>query len=50
MRQPASRAPNHIAGLPRGWTVIGLAIVAWGLVALAWTGVSPLFGMVLASL
>lgn len=50
MRQSAFHAPNQIAGLPRGWVVVGLAIVAWGMVALAWTGLSQLFGLVLASL
>lgn len=50
MRQSASRAPNPIAGLPRGWIVVGLAIMAWAIAALAWTGLSQLFGVVLASI
>ena len=50
MRLSASHVPSHsIARLPRGWLVLGLAVASWILVAMAWTGLSHLFGLVLAT-
>jgi len=41
---------TSIAGLPRGWTVLGLALVTWFVVGGAWIGLSQLYGFVASTL
>ena len=36
--------------LPRGWVVLGGAIVSWLLVALVWNGLSQVFNVVAAAI
>ena len=50
MRLSASHVLTHsIARLPRGWLVLALALTSWVMVGVAWTGLSQLFNMVLAT-
>lgn len=37
-------------GLPRGWTILGLALASWMLVAGMWVGLSQLFGFVASAI
>ena len=41
---------GNFAGLPRGWTIAGLALISWVLLAGMWIGAAQLFGFVVAAL
>ncbi len=41
---------STVAGLPRGWTIVGLALESWLVLAGAWVGISQLFGFVASAL
>lgn len=46
-----TRSHHHAAtqsghGLPRGWVILGLALMSWASVFAAWQSVATLFGMI----
>lgn len=49
MRSTAMQAPTKTASLPRGWIVVGMALASWLVVAALWTGMSGIFGMIVAA-
>jgi hypothetical protein len=49
MRRAIATADLFVS-LPRGWTILGLALAGWGLVVLAIQIASSLFGYITAAL
>lgn len=47
---PAVAHTSQALPIPRGWIVLGAALMSWMLVAALWTGTSQLFGYVSAAL
>jgi len=48
-RNSAVTSAERGLSLPRGWIILGLALMSWAVVVGLWTGISQLFFFVMGS-
>ena len=50
MRQPTMTSHAQSISIPRGWIVLGAALLSWALVAATWSMTTQLFAYVSAAI